>query len=138
MAALSQSRVYENLSFRANVIAYLKACVLYVANGCQWDDTFESFIRWSLQYDMWCKMEFFGHGILSADQVVESGTHPGPQGLLSLLPEFFTKDDALRVRRMLGLGEDRKNNMISTWKKRNYILQMADGSYQNLKFKKKE
>ncbi|MBO4718945.1 MAG: hypothetical protein J5658_03625 [Prevotella sp.] len=138
MAALSQSRVYENLSFRANVIAYLKACVLYVANGCQWDDTFEAFIRWSLQYDMWCKMEFFGHGILSADQVVESGTHPGPQGLLSQLPEFFTKDDALRVRRMLGLGEDRKNNMISTWKKRNYILQMADGSYQNLKFKKKE
>ena len=138
MAALSQSRVYENLSFRANVIAWLKACVLYVANGCQWDDTFEAFIRWSLQYDMWCKMEFFGHAIGTAAQVSESGTHPGPQGLLSLLPEFFTKDDAQRVRRMQGLGEDRKSNMISTWKKRNYILQMADGSYKNLKFKKKE
>ena len=138
MAMLSQSRVYENLSYRANVIAWLKACVLYVANGCQWDEAFEPFVRWSLEYDMWCKMEFFGHAIGAAAQVSESGTHPGPQGLLSLLPEFFTKDDAQRVRRMQGLGEDRKNNMISTWKKRNYILQMADGSYKNLKFIKKE
>jgi hypothetical protein len=68
-ARLSESRVYENLSFRANVIAFLKACILYVAHGERWDKTMEDFVRWSLRYDLWFKMRFFGEAI----EAVEAG-----------------------------------------------------------------
>ena len=133
-AQLSQSRTYENLSFRANVIAYLKACVLYVANGCQWDEAFDDFIRWSLQYDMWCKMHFFGDAISGASRQSDSSTHPGPKNLLELLPETFSKDDAERVRKQEGFGGQGTLKMISQWKSRGYILQLTVDSYKNLKY----
>ncbi len=133
-AQLSQSRTYENLSFRANVIAWLKACVLYVANGCQWDARFEPFIRWSLNYDLWCKMHFFGGAIDDANSLAERGTQRGPQNLLTLLPEVFTRDDAGRIRRQAGLDSKGTVKMISQWKTRGYILQLTVDSFQNLKF----
>jgi hypothetical protein len=134
-AQLSQSRTYENLSFRANVIAWLKACVLYVANGCQWDERFEPFIRWSLNYDLWCKMHFFGAAIDNANNIAENGQHRGPQNLLTLLPEVFSRDDADRIRKQEGLGSKGTAKMISQWKSRGYILQLTVDSFQNLRFK---
>ena len=134
-AQLSQSRTYENLSFRANVIAWLKACVLYVANGCQWDERFEPFIRWSLNYDLWCKMHFFGAAIDNANNIAENGQHRGPQNLLTLLPEVFSRDDADRIRKLEGLGSKGTAKMISQWKSRGYILQLTVDSFQNLRFK---
>ena len=132
-AQLSQSRTYENLSFRANVIAWLKACVLYVANGCQWDERFEPFIRWSLQYDMWCKMHFFGAAIDHANNAADNGSQRGPQNLLTLLPKVFSRDDADRIRQQHGLGTKGTSKMISQWKTRGYILQLTVDSFQNLK-----
>ena len=130
---LSQSRTYENFTFRANVIAYLKACVLFVANDYKWDKTCEDFIRWSLNYDLWCKMQFFGDAIEQANNAAERTGTRGPRNLLELLPDTFTIEDAKRVRRMQGMGTDKTGNMISTWKKRFYVVQMADGSFQKRK-----
>ena len=130
---LSQSRTYENFTFRANVIAYLKACVLFVANDYKWDETYEDFIRWSLNYDLWCKMQFFGDAIEQANNAAERTGTRGPRNLLELLPDTFTIEDAKRVRRMQGMGTDKTGNMISTWKKRFYVVQMADGSFQKRK-----
>ena len=135
-AQLSQSRTYENLSFRANVIAWLKACVLYVSNGCRWDERFEPFIRWSLQYDLWCKMHFFGKAIANANDMADNGSQRGPQNLLTLLPEVFTREDADRVRKQEGLGSKGTAKMISQWKTRGYILQLTVDSFQNLKIKR--
>ena len=131
-ARLSQNEVYWNLSHRACVIAWLKACVLYVANGCKWEKTIDDFIRWSLEYDLWCKMEFFGEDIAKANMETETRTKPGPRNLLELLPDVFTVDAARRVRQQQGLSNERGKcqNMISTWKKRRYVVQMADGSYK--------
>ena len=130
-ARLSQSEVYWNLSHRACVIAWLKACVLYVANGQQWERSIDDFVRWSLQYDLWCKMQFFGESIEQANRGDDSrmGKH-GPRNLLELLPDVFTMDDARRVRMQQGMTADKTGNMVSTWKKRSYVVQMADGSYQ--------
>ena len=130
-ARLSQSRVYENLSFRATVIAWLKACVLYVANGCKWDKTIEEFCRWSLQYDMYCKMEFFGEDIESANNSEESVRRNGPRNLLELLPDEFTLEDAKRVRRQMGKSNDayRCQKMIDVWIRRGYIKQTSDTCY---------
>ena len=130
---LSQSRTYENFTFRANVIAYLKACVLFVANDYKWDKTCEDFIRWSLNYDLWCKMQFFGDAIEQANNAAERVGTRGPRNLLELLPDTFTIEDAKRVRRQQGLGTDKTGNMVSTWKKRHYVVQMADGSFQKRK-----
>ena len=126
-ARLSQSRVYENLSFRANVIAYLKACVLYVANGCKWDKTFEEFIRWSLEYDLWCKIEFFGADIEEAMNTItnrEKKRH-GRMNLLELLPDEFTFEDAIRVRRSQGMDAEGTRNMLWQWIYRNYITKLT-------------
>jgi len=131
-ARLSQSRVFENLSFRGNVIAWLKGCLLYVANGYKWDKTIEDFVRWSLQYDMWCKMRFFGDAIESAEYV-EQKTKPGPRNLLELLPDEFTLQDAVNVRRQQGLPTKDSNHMISVWKNRGYISQISNLSYKKLK-----
>ena len=130
-ARLSQSEVYWNLSHRACVIAWLKACVLYVANGQKWETSIEDFIRWSLNYDLWCKMQFFAADIEKAvnGESDRTGTH-GPRNLLELLPDNFTVHDAIRVRQQQGLDKAKVGNMISTWKKRSYVVQMADGSYQ--------
>ena len=121
-ARLSQSRVYENLSFRANVIAYLKAMVLYVAQGGVWDKVTEEFIRWSLRYDLWCKMRFFGNAIEQVE--CSSGLNErkrGPQNLLDLLPDIFTRDEAGQMRNRQGVVSGSLTSMISTWKNRNYI-----------------
>ena len=119
-ARLSQSRVYENLSFRANVIAYLKACVLYVAHGYQWDRTMEDFIRWSLRYDMWCKMEFFGNAIEEMDNTSRS-SKPGPMNLLDLLPRIFTREEAAQMRQRQGVKGGSVKGMLNNWRTRGYI-----------------
>ena len=135
-ARLSQSRVYENLSFRANVIAYLKACVLYVANGCQWDKTFEDFIRWSLQYDLACKMEFFGDAIEAAMNMPAPDPHkPGRRNLLTLLPDDFSFDQAVRVRQEAGLDAKGTSHMLSQWKVRGYITIITNHNYRKLKYR---
>ena len=120
-ARLSQSRVYENLSFRANVIAYLKAMVLFVAHGGAWDKTMEDFVRWSLQYDMWCKMKFFGDAIENEECGIQEGTRKGPQNLLELLPDAFTREEAGRLRQRMGIRRGSLKLMLSNWKHRGYI-----------------
>ena len=120
-ARLSQSRVYENFSFRANVIAFLKAMVLYVANDEVWDDTMEDFIRWSLRYDLWCKMHFFGEAIEEQEYAGEKSQHRGPQNLLDLLPEVFTREEAGMLRQRQNIRTGSLSFMLSNWKKRGYI-----------------
>ena len=135
-ARLSQSRVYENLSFRANVIAYLKACVLFVANGCRWDKTFEDFIRWSLQYDLACKMEFFGVDIEEAQAAGGPRNKKGPRNLLELLPDQFTFREVVQTRLREGKNEEGTYKMLRQWIYRGYIQQSTVDSYQKLKFRK--
>ena len=138
-ARLSQSRTYENLSFRALVIAYLKACVLFVAHDYKWDKTMEDFIRWSLQYDLWCKMRFFGEAIEQANNVVQASARRGPRNLLELLPNEFTLEDAVRVRREQGLSREGTQGMIRVWRNRGYIDERTNVQYNSfvkLKFKK--
>ena len=119
---LSQSRVYENLSFRANVIAYLKAMVLFVASGGKWDKTVENFIRWSLQYDLWCKMHFFGQDIELAENAHYASTSKrGPQNLLDLLPDVFTREEVQLLRQKLGMERGSLKAMLSAWRQRGYI-----------------
>ena len=120
-ARLSQSRVYENFSFRANVIAFLKAMVLYVAHGEVWMPEMEEFIRWSLRYDLWCKMEFFGQAIEEQEYAGEKGNRRGPQNLLDLLPEVFTREEAGMLRQRQGIRTGSLSFMLSNWKKRGYI-----------------
>ena len=137
-ARVSQSRVYENLSFRANVIAWLKACVLYVAGGEKWDKTLEDFVRWSLQYDLWCKMEFFGEAIEAANRDVLSAkvsSLPGPRNLLLLLPDEFTLADAERMRQMQGMDSKNTRNMLRLWAHRHYISVISDNNYRKLKYR---
>ena len=131
-ARLSQNEVYWNLSHRACVIAWLKACVLYVANGCKWERAIEDFARWSLQYDMWCKMLFFGEDIEKANMESEPRTKRGPRNLLELLPDVFTIADARRVRQQQGMSnENRKcEKMIRQWVFRKYALQITDYSFK--------
>ena len=120
-ARLSESRVYENLSFRANVIAYLKACILYVAHGERWDKTTEEFIRWSLRYDLWCKMKFFGGAIQKVDESFASIRKNGPRNLLDLLPDEFTRDEAQQMRHRQGIRQGDAQAMLDNWRKRGYI-----------------
>ena len=130
---LSQSRTYENFSFRANVIAYLKACVLYVANDYKWDKTCDDFIRWSLNYDLWCKMQFFGDAIEQANNAAERTGTRGPRNLLELLPDTFTLDDAKRVRRQQGMGTEKTVSMLRNWVNRGYVIQYSVFSFQKAK-----
>lgn len=120
-ARLSQSRVYENLSFRGNVIAFLKAMVLYVAQGEKWDKTLEDFIRWSEQYDLWCKMKFFGEAIEDAETVTSGQHRPGPQNLLALLGDEFTTDELQYVRRRQGVDKTPVDQLLNVWKNRKYV-----------------
>ena len=131
-ARLSQSRVFENLSFRGNVIAWLKGCLLYVANDYKWDKTIEDFVRWSLQYDMWCKMQFFGEAIENADNV-DNKPKRGPKNLLEMLPEEFTLQEAANVRRQQGMDAKSAIKMIRNWKSRGYVYQISDISFKKLK-----
>ena len=120
-ARLSQDRTFENLSFRANVIAYLKACVLYVANGCKWEPEIDEFIRWSEQYDLYCKMRFFGDMIAKENNYAEKSSKRGPQNLLQLLPDVFTAQQLLAIRVEHGLDAKGTRMMIRQWLHRNYI-----------------
>ena len=120
-ARLSQSRVYENLSFRANVIAFLKACVLYVAHGMKWDKTMEDFVRWSLRYDLWCKMNFFGKQIEDADAQDMRENVRGPQNLLDHLPDIFTREEANNLRQRMNIRQGSLSSMLGNWKHRGYI-----------------
>ena len=129
-ARLTQSRVYENLSFRALVIAWLKACVLYVASGYQWDPSFDAFVRWSLQYDLWCKMEFFGTAIQEANMAGDTlyaAARPGRRNLLSLLPPVFSLAEAVSMRVSQGLDADGTCAMLRQWRHRGYVqMEVAD------------
>ena len=120
-ARLSQDRTFENLSFRANVIAYLKACVLYVANGCKWEPEIDEFIRWSEQYDLYCKMRFFGDMIAKENYTAERCSKRGPQNLLQILPDSFTAAQLLAIRLEHGLDAKGTDMMIRQWLHRNYI-----------------
>ena len=145
-ARLSQDRTFENLSFRANVIAYLKACVLYVANGCKWEPEIDEFIRWSEQYDLYCKMRFFGDMIAKENNYAEKSSKRGPQNLLQLLPDVFTVQQLLSIRVEHGLDAKGTQVMIRQWLHRNYIERASqqDGkrdscdscdSFQKLKYR---
>ena len=138
-ARMSQDRVYENLSFRANVIAYLKACVLYVANGCQWESEIEEFVRWSEQYDLYCKMRFFRDAIVKSEQEGVKSSKRGPSNMLQLLPDEFSYQQAEQVRSDLGLDTKGTRRMIATWVFRKYIVKVEAGElYRKLCFLKKE
>ena len=126
-ARLSQSRVYENLSFRANVIAYLKAMVLYVAHGEEWSQEIEDFVRWSLQYDLWCKMQFFGQAIVDMKNGIGmEKPKPGPRNLLDLLPDRFTREEAQLMRQRQGIQTGRVQDMLDNWRKRGYIIRITE------------
>ena len=138
-ARMSQDRVYENLSFRANVIAYLKACVLYVANGCQWESEIEEFVRWSEQYDLYCKMRFFRDAIVKSEQEGVKSSKRGPSNMLQLLPNEFSYQQAEQLRSDLGLDTKGTRRMIATWVFRKYIVKVEAGElYRKLCFLKKE
>ena len=118
---LSQDRVYENLSFRANVIAYLKACVLYVANGCKWEPEIDEFIRWSERYDLYCKMRFFGDAIKRANDTGEKSSKRGPSNMLMQLPDEFTYQQVIDLRVARGMDKKGTSRMLGNWKDRHYI-----------------
>ena len=135
---LTQSRIFENFSFRANVIAYLKACVLYVANGCQWEPEMDEFIRWSEQYDLWCKMRFFADAIEKSELVGIKSTKRGPVNLLQLLPDTFTTQDVEMMRAQYGLSKKGTASMITTWTYRGHIQKCHSHnchSFEKLKFR---
>ena len=136
-ARLSQDRVFDNLTHRALVHAFRKACLLYAANGMKWEKSIEEFIRWSLHYDLWCKMQYFGEAIRNDEYQSNRQGKRGPVNLLELLPDTFTVDDAAQVRRQQGMGDDKTRKMIRTWKSRGYVTQISDFSFQKSeKFKK--
>ena len=118
---LSQDRVYENLSFRANVIAYLKACVLYVANGCKWEPEIDEFIRWSERYDLYCKMRFFGDAIKRANDTGEKSSKREPSNMLMQLPDEFTYQQVIDLRVARGMDKKGTSRMLGNWKERHYI-----------------
>ena len=129
---LSQNRIYENFTFRGNVIGYLKACVLYVANGFRWEPEIEEFIRWSEQYDLYCKMRFFEDGIKTASMSAEKSTSHGPSNLLQQLPDEFMYQQAVEVRQKNGLSADGTKNMLYAWAHRGYIERKTpDSSYSS-------
>ena len=142
-ARVSQSETYWNLSFRANVIAYLKACVLFVAHGYQWTKEMEQFVRWSLKYDLWCKMRFFGDAIEQAEQGTSPSNRRGPRNLLELLPNEFTFGDAVSVRSQQGLSREGTQDMIRAWRNRGYIEELnpddnrtnSSNSFSKLKYR---
>ena len=125
---LSQNRIYENFTFRGNVIGYLKACVLYVANGFRWEPEIEEFIRWSEQYDLYCKMRFFEDGIKTASMSAEKSTSHGPSNLLQQLPDEFMYQQAVEVRQKNGLSADGTKNMLYAWAHRGYIERRKAGN----------
>ena len=143
-ARTSQNRIFENFSFRANVIAYLKACVLYVANGYRWEPEMDDFIRWSERYDLYCKMRFFGDMIARENSAGEKSSKRGPENLLQLLPDIFTMPQLDAIRMEHGLNAKGTRNVIKQWIYRGYIERISppgeDGKsgygYSSYSFKK--
>ena len=130
-ARMSQDRVYENLSFRANVIGYLKACVLYVANGCKWEPEIADFIRWSERYDLYCKMRFFGEAIAKADYDGEKSSKRGPSNLLQLLPDTFNFTQVEALRLQYKKSKKGTKQMLSNWLFRKYIRKIEPAGVQD-------
>ena len=128
---VTQNRIYENFTFRANVIAYLKACVLYVANGCRWEPEIEDFIRWSERYDLWCKMRFFEEDIQKANNVGEHSNKRGPSNLLQSFPDTFTEQQVVEARAALGLSEEGTAHLLSTWVYRKYVKRGSENYHSN-------
>ena len=128
---VTQNRIYENFTFRANVIAYLKACVLYVANGCRWEPEIDDFIRWSERYDLWCKMRFFEEDIQKANSVGEHSNKRGPSNLLQSLPDTFTEQQVVEARVALGLSEEGTAHLLSTWVYRKYVKRGSENYHSN-------
>ena len=128
---VTQNRIYENFTFRANVIAYLKACVLYVDNGCRWEPEIEDFIRWSERYDLWCKMRFFEEDIQKANNVGEHSNKRGPSNLLQSLPDTFTEQQVVEARAALGLSEEGTAHLLSTWVYRKYVKRGSENYHSN-------
>ena len=128
---VTQNRIYENFTFRANVIAYLKACVLYVANGCRWEPEIEDFIRWSERYDLWCKMRFFEEDIQKANNAGEHSNKRGPSNLLQSLPDTFTEQQVVEARAALGLSEEGTAHLLSTWVYRKYVKRGSENYHNN-------
>ena len=128
---VTQNRIYENFTFRANVIAYLKACVLYVANGCRWEPEIDDFIRWSERYDLWCKMRFFEEDIQKANSVGEHSNKRGPSNLLQSLPDTFTEQQVVEARAALGLSEEGTAHLLSTWVYRKYVKRGSENYHSN-------
>ena len=134
-ARMSQDRVFENLSFRANVIAYLKACVLYVANGYQWEPEIDEFIRWSEQYDLYCKMRYFGEAIARMEDEGEKSSKRGPSNLLQLLPDTFSFQQVEAIRLQYGKSKKGTTQMLRNWIFRKYIRKVEpDGKKGNADF----
>ena len=128
---VTQNRIYENFTFRANVIAYLKACVLYVANGCKWEPEIDEFIRWSERYDLYCKMRFFEEDIQKANNVGEHSNKRGPSNLLQSLPDTFTEQQVVEARAALGLSEEGTAHLLSTWVYRKYVKRGSENCHSN-------
>ena len=128
---VTQNRIYENFTFRANVIAYLKACVLYVANGCRWEPEIDDFIRWSERYDLWCKMRFFEEDIQKANSAGEHSNKRGPSNLLQSLPDTFTEQQVVEARAALGLSEEGTAHLLSTWVYRKYVKRGSENYHSN-------
>ena len=126
-----QNRIYENFTFRANVIAYLKACVLYVANGYRWEEEIEDFIRWSERYDLWCKMRFFEEDIRNSANRGEHSNKRGPSNLLQALPDMFTEQQVVDARNALGLPKESTAHLLATWVYRKYIKRGSNDSHNN-------
>ncbi|MGI6222014.1 MAG: BT4734/BF3469 family protein [Prevotella sp.] len=131
-AVLTQNRVYENLSYRALVIAYLKACLLYVANGRKWEPEIEDFISWSLDYDLWCKMHFFGDAIAQASESYTKSKR-GCKSLLDFLPNKFTIKQVLALRHARGMLPNREKAMLNNWKSRGFIKNVNETTWEKIK-----
>ena len=131
-ARLSQDQVFDNLTHRALVIAFRKGCLLYAANGMRWEKTIETFCRWSLFYDLYLKMKFWGDMIRNAENDVITSKR-GPQSLLDFLPEEFTIEDAKKVRIKRGMDAENAVKMVRNWKSRNYVTQISDISFKKVR-----
>ena len=134
-AVLTQDRVFDNLSRRALVIGWLKACVLYVAGGCRWEEGIEDFARWSVEYDLWCKLRFFGASIDQAENAGQPARHPGRANMLESLPDVFTKTDLLRLRVKSGMKSEGTGDLLYRWTKRGFIRQTTNDNYVKLKYR---
>ena len=135
-ALLTQDRVYDNLARRALVIGWLKACVLYVANGCRWEAAIEDFARWSVEYDLWCKLHFFGAAIDQAESVGQEFTrHPGRRNLLEDLSDDFSRAELEFLRMKRGMDAQGTNDLLYRWAKRGFIRQTTNDNYRKLKYR---